>query len=477
MGGGILAQALGQAVQPVPDLDDAQDLQRLCAALDELRRQDMVLAYHDRSDGGLWATVCEMAFAGRAGLALNLDMPIAAAEALPDEGDAKNWAQQVAERRNDLALRVLFNEEPGVVLQLRLDKRDEAMRILRAHGLSACSHVVGQVGPGDTLEVWRDSRRILHVARAELMREWDHVSHAIARLRDNPECADSEHALACADDPGLHAQLSFDLAEDVAAPFVVAGERPRVAILREQGVNSQREMAWAMDRAGFAAHDVHMSDLIAGRVDLRSFRGLVACGGFSYGDVLGAGEGWARTIRFNPALEQAFGEFFARGDTFALGVCNGCQMLAALAPMIPGAQAWPRFTRNRSEQYEARLAMVEVLPSPSLFFSGMAGSRMPIVVSHGEGYADFSQQGDAARVDAALRFVDGHGRPTEAYPLNPNGSAGGLTGVTTADGRFTALMPHPERVHRGLQFSWAPGEWGDASPWARMFRNARAWCA
>ena len=477
MGGSILAQALGQAVQPVPDLDDAEDLQRLCAALAELRRQDLVLAYHDRSDGGLWAAVCEMAFAGRAGLALNLDMPIAAAEALPDEGDAKNWAQQVAERRNDLGLRVLFNEEPGVVLQLRLEQRDQAMRILREHGLSACSHVVGQVGPGDTLEVWRDSRRMLQVPRAELMREWDHVSHAIASLRDNPECADSEHALACGDDPGLHAELRFDMAEDVAAPFVASGARPRVAILREQGVNSQREMAWAMDRAGFATHDVHMSDLIAGRVDLRAFRGLVACGGFSYGDVLGAGEGWARTIRFNPALEQGFAEFFGRSDTFALGVCNGCQMLAALAPMIPGAQAWPRFTRNRSEQYEARLAMVEVLPSPSLFFSGMAGSRMPIVVAHGEGYADFSQQGDAAGVDAALRFVDGHGRPTEAYPLNPNGSAGGLTGVTTADGRFTALMPHPERVHRGLQFSWAPREWGDASPWTRMFRNARAWCA
>ena len=477
MGGSILAQALGQAARPVPDLDDAQDLARLCAALAELREQGMVLAYHDRSDGGLWAAVCEMAFAGRAGVALNLDLLIAASEALPDEGDAKNWAEQVAERRNDLMLRALFNEELGVVLQVRLEQRDAALRVLRAHGLSACSHVVAQVSAGEHIEIWRDSRRVLALARSELLAQWDHVSHAIALRRDNPECADSEHQLVCGDDPGLHAELGFDPGDDVAAPFIATGARPRVAILREQGVNSQREMAWAMDRAGFDTHDVHMSDLIAGRVELGAFRGLVACGGFSYGDVLGAGEGWARSIRFNPALEQGFAAFFARSDTFALGVCNGCQMLAALAPMIPGAQAWPRFTRNRSEQYEARLAMVEVPASPSLFFSGMAGSRMPIVVAHGEGYADFSRQGDAAKVEAALRFVDGHGRPTEIYPLNPNGSAGGLTGVTTPDGRFTALMPHPERVFRGLQFSWAPASWGDSSPWMRMFRNARAWCA
>ncbi len=477
IGGSILAQALGQAAAQGPDLDDAQDLSRLCAALAELREQALVLAYHDRSDGGLWAAACEMAFAGSCGLALNLDLLLAAADSLPDEGDAKNWAQQVAERRNDLSLRALFNEELGVLLQVRLRQRDAALAVLRRHGLSACSHVVGQVLEGDRVEVWRDSRRVLGIARAELLAQWDHVSHAICGLRDHPDCADSEHRVVCGDDPGLHAQLGFDLEHDVAAPFIATGARPKVAILREQGVNSQREMAWAMDRAGFAAHDVHMSDLIAGRVDLAAFRGFVACGGFSYGDVLGAGEGWARTIRFNPALAEAFAGFFARRDTFALGVCNGCQMLAALAPMIPGAQHWPRFTRNRSEQYEARLAMVEVLESPSLFFSAMAGSRMPIVVAHGEGYADFSRQGDAARVDAALRFVDGHGRPTEVYPLNPNGSPGGLTGVTTADGRFTALMPHPERVFRGLQFSWAPPAWRDASPWMRMFRNARAWCA
>ncbi len=477
MGGSILAQALDQAASPVPDLEDAQDLLRLTRALATLRAQGRVLAYHDRSDGGLWAAVCEMAFAGRAGVTLNVDVLIAAAEAMPDEGDAKNWAQQVGERRNDLSLRALFNEELGVVLQVRSAERDAVMQTLREQGLSAFSHVVGQVTESPVIEVWRDTRKIYGESRAELLRQWDHVSHAIARLRDNPLCADAEHEAVCGQDAGLHAALSFDISDDVAAPFIARGARPRVAILREQGVNSQREMAWAMNKAGFDAYDVHMSDLIAGRVRLEAFRGFVACGGFSYGDVLGAGEGWARSVLFNPALAEDFARFFGRADTFALGVCNGCQMLAALAPMIPGARAWPRFTRNKSEQYEARLAMVEVLPSASLFFSGMAGSRMPIVVAHGEGYADFSQQGDAARLDAALRFVDGAGQATETYPLNPNGSAGGLTGVTTPDGRFTALMPHPERVFRGLQFSWADPAWGDASPWMRMFRNARAWCA
>ncbi len=477
MGGSILAQTLQQAASPVPDLDDAQDLLRLTAALGALREHDRVLAYHDRSDGGLWAAACEMAFAGRTGLALNLDLLIASAETLPDEGDAKNWAGQVAERRNDLALRALFNEELGAVLQVRAMDRDAVLQTLRDHGLSACSHVVGQVTAHDAIEVWRDTQKICSETRSTLLRHWDHVSHAIARLRDNPECADAEHAAVCGTDPGLHAALAFDARENVAAPFIASGVRPKIAILREQGVNSQREMAWAMHQAGFDAFDVHMSDLIAGRAQLSDFRGFAACGGFSYGDVLGAGEGWARSILFNPRLADAFARFFARSDTFALGACNGCQMLAALAPMIPGARTWPRFTRNKSEQYEARLSMVEVLDSPSLFFGGMAGSRMPIVVAHGEGYADFSQQGQASGVHAVLRFVDGSGQATQAYPFNPNGSPGGLTGVTTPDGRFTALMPHPERVFRGSQFSWAPAEWGDASPWMRMFRNARAWCA
>jgi phosphoribosylformylglycinamidine synthase len=294
-------------------------------------------------------------------------------------------------------------------------------------------------------------------------------------LRDNPACADAEHAAAGDPaDPGLHLSLSFDPAEDVAAPFLAKG-RPKVAILREQGVNSHLEMAYAMSRAGFDTYDVHMSDLQAGRARLDQFQGFVACGGFSYGDTLGAGEGWARSIMFNPQLAEQFAAFFGRSDTFALGVCNGCQMMAALAPIIPGAEAWPRFTRNKSEQFEARLSLVEVLDSPSIFFAGMAGSRIPIAVAHGEGYADFSQRGDAQAVHRAMRFVDNAGQPTEVYPYNPNGSPDGLTSVTTSDGRFTVLMPHPERVFRNVQMSWTSGDRSAPSPWMRMFRNARRW--
>ena len=306
---------------------------------------------------------------------------------------------------------------------------------------------------------------------AQLHQTWDEVSWRIARLRDNPACADAEHAAAGApDDPGLHLQLSFDASEDVAAPFV-NGARPRVAILREQGVNSQVEMSYAMAQAGFDTFDVHMTDLQAGRARLDRFQGFVACGGFSYGDTLGAGEGWARSILFNARLAEQFAAFFQRGESFALGVCNGCQMMAALAPLIPGAQAWPKFTRNRSEQFEARLSLVEILDSPSLFFAGMAGSRLPIAVAHGEGFSDFSQRGDAAAVHAAMRFVDPRGVATETYPFNPNGSPGGLTAVTTADGRFTALMPHPERVFRNLQMSWTSGDIAEREPVAAHVRK------
>lgn len=306
--------------------------------------------------------------------------------------------------------------------------------------------------------------------------------------RDNPDCAQAEFDVwADTDDPGFQPVVAFNPQEDIAAPFVNAGARPRIAVLREQGCNSQVEMAWAFDKAGFEAHDVHMTDLLTGRVGLDTMQGLVAVGGFSYGDVLGAGEGWARTIRFNELLSDAFAAYFARPDTFALGVCNGCQMMAALSAMIPGAEHWPRFTRNRSEKYEARLSMVEIADSPSLFFQGMAGSRIPVAVAHGEGYADFSRQGSMDEVAAALRYVDNAGRATQRYPFNPNGSPGGLTGVTTVDGRFTVMMPHPERVTRNVMFSWAPASWGpqDAgreaspyggdSPWLRMFRNARVW--
>ncbi|BBE09412.1 phosphoribosylformylglycinamidine synthase [Mycoavidus cysteinexigens] len=479
LGGSILAQVTQQVGDTAPDLDDPQALQSFFAAIQLLNAQRKLLAYHDRSDGGFFTTVCEMAFAGHLGVSLNIDMLTLEAGHESDYGDAKDWARQIVGRREELTLRALFTEELGAVIQVGAAERDAVFAVLREHGLAACSHVIGKPNQADTIEIWRDTKKIFSASRVELQRAWSEPSWRIARLRDNPECADSEYeTLLSADDPGLSAQLNFNPAEDIAAPFIATGVRPRVAILREQGVNSHLEMAYAFDRAGFAAYDVHMSDLLAGRASLADFTGLVACGGFSYGDVLGAGEGWAKTIQFNTLLAAMFAEFFTRGDTFALGVCNGCQMLSALAPMIPGAQAWPKFTRNKSEQFEARLSLVEVQASPSLFFDGMAGSRLPVAVAHGEGYADFSQQGSLAEVNphlTALRYIDHAGTATERYPFNPNGSPAGITGVTTPDGRFSVLMPHPERVFRTVQMSWHPEQWGEDSPWLRIFRNARRW--
>jgi len=479
MAGSMLAQVLNQFGDRVPDLDDPALIKALVAAVNELRGQGRILAYHDRSDGGLWATVCEMAFAGHLGVDLNVDLLVTEGDGIADSraeyGDSKNWAGQVSARRQQLTLEALFNEELGVVLQVPTDVRNEVMQTLRAHGLSKYSHFIGKTNQRGVVEVWRDTKAVFSASLRDLHQAWDEVSWRIAALRDNPACADAEHAAAgVADDPGLHLHLTFDPAEDVAAPFI-AKARPKLAILREQGVNSHVEMSYAMHHAGFETYDVHMSDLQAGRARLDMFQGFVACGGFSYGDTLGAGEGWARSVMFNPKLAEQFAAFFGRGDTFALGVCNGCQMMAALAPIIPGAQAWPKFTRNRSEQFEARLSLVEVLPSPSIFFTGMEGSRIPIAVAHGEGFADFSQRGDAQAVQRAMRFVDHHGKPTEAYPANPNGSPDGLTAVTTADGRFTVLMPHPERVFRNVQMSWTSGGLSELSPWMRMFRNARRW--
>ncbi|MFZ5522235.1 MAG: phosphoribosylformylglycinamidine synthase [Pseudomonadota bacterium] len=479
MGGSVLAQVLGQVGDTVPDLDDPALLKNLVLAVNVLRAQGRILAYHDRSDGGLWAAVCEMAFAGHTGVSINVDILVTEGDGIGDSraeyGDSKNWATQVSERRNELTLKALFAEELGVVLQVPTAERNEVMQVLREHGLSRHSHMIGKPNDRGVIEVWRDTKTVFSAPLQQLQQTWDEVSWRIARLRDNPACADAEHAaVGQPDDPGLHLHLTFDPAEDVAAPYLQLA-KPKVAILREQGVNSHVEMAYAMAQAGFEAHDVHMTDLQSGRARLEDFAGLVACGGFSYGDTLGAGEGWARSILFNVKLAEAFAGFFARPDTFTLGVCNGCQMLAALASIIPGADAWPKFTRNKSEQFEARLSLVEVLDSPSIFFAGMAGSRLPIVVSHGEGYPDFSQRGNEQMVRRAMRFVDHHGRPTEAYPFNPNGGAGGLTAVTTADGRFTAMMPHPERVFRNVQMSWTSGDMAQASPWMRMFRNARKW--
>ncbi len=483
LAGSMLAQVLGQfgcaEKDGVPDLDDPQALKALVAAINQLRSEDKLLAYHDRSDGGLWAAVCEMAFAGHRGVSLNVDMLVTEGDGISDSradfGDTKNWAQQVSERRNERTLAALFNEELGAVIQVRSGERDAVMAVLRAFDLAKHAHVIGKPNDRGVVEVWRDAKAVFSAPLAELHSQWDEVSWRIARQRDNPVCADAEHAaVGRADDPGLHLHLSFDAEPVRSAP---TGMRPRLAILREQGVNSHLEMSYAMAQAGFDTFDVHMSDLQSGRTRLDQFIGFVACGGFSYGDTLGAGEGWARSILFNPVLAEQFTAFFARKDSFALGVCNGCQMMAALAPIIPGAAAWPKFTRNKSEQFEARLAMVEVLDSPSLFFKGMAGSRIPIAVAHGEGYADFSQRGDAKAVQRAMRFIDNHGQATEAYPANPNGSPAGLTAVTTADGRFTVLMPHPERIFRNVQMSWSGGDIAAPSPWMRMFHNARRWIA
>ena len=487
MAGSMLAQVIGQFGSPakdgVPDLDGAAQLKALVAAINELRAQGRILAYHDRSDGGLWATACEMAFAGHIGLSLNVDMLVTEGDGISDSradhGDSKNWATQVGARRGELTLRALFSEELGAVIQVPTAVRNDVMQTLRAHGLSKHSHFIGKPNDRGVMEVWRDAKAVFSAPLRDLHQTWDEVSWRIAKLRDNPAGADAEHeAAGRVDDPGVHVKLSFDASIDavanLTAPFI-GKARPKLAILREQGVNSHLETSYAFDRAGFETFDVHMSDLQTGRARLDQFQGFVACGGFSYGDTLGAGEGWARSVMFNPALAEQFARFFNRSDTFALGVCNGCQMMAALSSIIPGAGAWPKFTRNRSEQFEARLSLVEVLDSPSIFFTGMAGSRIPVAVAHGEGFADFSQRGDPKTVNCAMRFVDHFGAPTEAYPFNPNGSLGGLTAVTTPDGRFTALMPHAERVLRNVQMSWTPGERSAPSPWARMFANARAW--
>jgi phosphoribosylformylglycinamidine synthase len=487
MGGSVLGQVYGSIGAETPDMHDATLLRTAFLAVRDLARQGLVLACHDRSDGGLLAAAAEMAFAGRTGVSLNLDM-LTFDIHTADAGDYKIHIDQVAVQHRERGLTALFNEEAGWLLQIPRARRDEVLHALRQAGLSTCSHVVGMLNGKKELQIFSDGSVIYRRPLAELGQIWSETTRRIRARRDHPECAQAEfETWLDTEDPGLSPRVAFDPQDDVAAPFIATGARPRIAVLREQGCNSQVEMAWAFDVAGFQAVDVHMTDLLTGRARLSDVQGLVAVGGFSYGDVLGAGEGWARTIRFNADLADQFAAFFARPDVFALGVCNGCQMMAALADLIPGAQAWPRFTRNRSEQYESRLSLVEVLDSPSILFAGMAGARVPIAVAHGEGFADFSRQGDAASVVSAMAFVDHRGARTQAYPANPNGSPDGLTAVTTADGRFTAMMPHPERVTRNVAMSWRPERWGAAdqggdevahggyTPWMRLFRNARVW--
>jgi phosphoribosylformylglycinamidine synthase len=469
LGGSILAQVFGQCGDEAPDLDEPKLLVDFFTAIQGLNRDGLILAYHDRSDGGLFATVCEMAFAGHAGVSLNLDM-LAYDEAAHDVDGNERRPELMLGRDFERVLAALFSEELGAVIQIRTSDRAKVFE--RLAGLPA--HLIGSPNPRDEIRLVHNAKPLFTAPRAELERIWSEVTFRMQQLRDEPACAEEEFdRILDRDDPGLSAALSFDPAEDIAAPFIAKGTRPRVAILREQGVNGQVEMAAAFDRAGFDAHDVHMSDIAAGRVSLADFKAIAAGGGFSYGDVLGAGAGWAKAILFNERARDQFSAFFARGDSFALGACNGCQMMSQLKELIPGAEHWPRFVKNRSEQFEARFVMVEVVPSPSLFFAGMAGSRMAIATAHGEGRAVFDSS--EAKAIAALRFVDNRGAPTQIYPLNPNGSPGGVTGLTTPDGRFTILMPHPERVFRALQQSWHPGGWGEDGPWMRMFRNARKW--
>jgi len=475
LGGSILAQVCDQLGDEAPDLDAPAELAAALSALRTLAARGIALAYHDRSDGGLWASACEMALAGRCGLSINIDV-LAIDPYGADYGDFKIRADQATVRRHDLAVRALFNEEPGYLIQVRKADRSMAMQLLREAGIGALSHVVASVTTQPRVEVRLDAKVLVSYSLDELGQAWNEVSWSIARLRDNPSCADSEYRRAANDTlPRLFLSVPFDPREDVAAPWIATGVRPKIAVLREQGVNSQYELAAAFDRAGFCAVDVHMTDLIEGRVALADFQGLAAGGGFSYGDVLGGGGGWAKTILFNPRLADRFAEFFARPQTFALGVCNGCQMLSQLRSMIPGAAHWPRFERNVSEQFEARLVMVEVPASPSIFFAEMAGSRIPVANAHGEGRAVFDAPQAIDRVEVALRYVDAAGQATERYPENPNGSPMGICGLTTADGRFTIVMPHPERVRRTVQMSWQPPGLGEDSPWMRMFRNARRW--
>ncbi|MBI5451780.1 MAG: phosphoribosylformylglycinamidine synthase [Gammaproteobacteria bacterium] len=456
LGASCLAQVYGQVGHHGPDLDDPQALRAFFAVIQTLNGQGLLLAYHDRSDGGLFVTICEMAFAAHCGVSINLD----------------------GLHADDAA--VLFNEELGAVIQIRRGDRERVLLALRDAGLGHHSHIIGGINADDRILFTRRGALVLSGSRSEFRRAWSETSWRMQMLRDHPQCAQQEYdRLLDADDPGLHAALSFDPAEDIAAPYISCGARPQIAVLREQGVNGHVEMAAAFDRAGFDSIDVHMSDILSGRVTLDAMRGLVACGGFSYGDVLGAGEGWAKSILFNNRARDQFAAFFQRSDSFGLGVCNGCQMMSNLYTLIPGAEDWPRFVRNQSEQFEARFALVEVLESPSLFFSGMQGSRLPIAVAHGEGRVEYRQATARQRLmqqhQAVARFVDHYGRATEHYPANPNGSGGGLTGFTTADGRFTIMMPHPERVFRSVQNSWHPPQWGEAAPWLRMFRNARHW--
>jgi phosphoribosylformylglycinamidine synthase len=456
LGASCLAQVYQQLGNVAPDVDSPELLKSFFLAVQQLVNEKRLLAYHDRSDGGLFTTLVEMAFAGKTGIDINLD-------AL--SGDA---------------IDLLFNEELGAVIQIAKADKEQVLEVFAQYGLQDVVHSIGCLNTEDQLVFKHNTQVILQNSRVHYRQIWAQTTLHMQKLRDNPSCAEQEFAAkADVSDPGLHAKLSFETTKDVAAPFIAKGVAPKIAILREQGVNSHVEMAAAFDRAGFTAIDVHMSDILSGRQSLEQFKGLVACGGFSYGDVLGAGEGWAKSILFNNQAKDQFAEFFARQDAFSLGVCNGCQMMSNLKSLIPGTELWPHFVTNQSERFEARVAMVEVQPSKSIFLEGMQGSRMPIAVSHGEGRAEFTHQlgaKDALQSQTvALQYVDNYGKVTQNYPANPNGSPLGIAGLTSSDGRATIMMPHPERVFRTVANSWYPEDWQEDSAWMRMFRNARVY--
>ena len=451
LGASALAQVYKQVGHYSPDIDEAEDLKNFFCAIQQLKEDRVLLAYHDRSDGGLITTLCEMAFAGRCGL--NIDL-IGLGEALP----------------------VMFNEELGAVIQVRHSDVENALAVFREFDIEHYCHVIGTLRDDQQIVVAINGSEIINTPRSKLQQYWAETSYQMQSIRDNPDCAKEEFdAILDNADPGLNVSLSFDRDEDIIYPLVLSGLRPKMAILREQGINGQVEMAASFTQAGFKSIDVHMSDILEGRIDLSDFKGLVACGGFSNGDVLGAGRGWASTILHNSRARKQFKDFFARGDTFALGVCNGCQMLSQLKELIPGSDHWPNFQKNLSEQFEARFSLVEIVNSPSILLKNMAGSRMPIAVAHGEGRVKFNSTDDVDKAIVSMRYVDNYGRATERYPYNPNGSQEGITALTTTDGRVTIMMPHPERVTRTVQHSWSPDDWGTNGPWLRLFQNARRW--
>ncbi|MDO3382940.1 phosphoribosylformylglycinamidine synthase [Gilvimarinus algae] len=453
LGGSILAQTYNQLGDTPADLDSAEQLKGFFEATQKALAQGWLLAYHDRSDGGLFATLAEMSFAGHCGVDVDIN----------DLGECP--------------LAALFSEELGIVLQVKREHSAAVKALYADAGLAGMTHVIGAPNEDDWLRIAQNGELVFDQSRVILQSLWSETSYQMQALRDNPECASQEFDAIMAPNPGLSVSLSYDLNDDIAAPYIATGERPRIAVLREQGVNGHVEMAAAFDRAGFAAVDVHMSDLLAGRMGLETFKGLVACGGFSYGDVLGAGEGWAKTVLFNQQVRDQFESFFNRADTFSLGVCNGCQMMSNLKDLIPGAAHWPRFVRNLSEQFEARFSLVQVQESPSVLFQGMAGSHLPVAVAHGEGRAEFADDSALTSCDTSglvsMRYLDNNLQVTEHYPANPNGSPLGITSVTSEDGRATIMMPHPERVFRAVANSWHPDDWREDGAWLRLFRNAR----